>query len=106
MWLAAAIGTLILSLEFHCNAGEIAGRAAEWVLHAQRTKTFRRSVPMKAGCAPATRHARCARGADEGVRPYTNRAWFQGKSPFQIHFRDHFMSVFVCFFVTAASIWP
>src|SRR5437660_11718999 len=106
MWLAAAIGTLILSLEFHCNAGEIAGRAAEWVLHAQAQKRFGGSVPMKAGCAPATRHARCARGADEGVRPYTNRACFQGKSSFQVHFRDHLRPLYVCFFVTAASIWP
>jgi hypothetical protein len=55
---------------------------------------------MKAGYTPATRHARCARGTDEGVRPNTTRACLQGQSPFQIHFA----TTYVCFFVTAASI--
>ena len=40
------------------------------------------------GCTPATRHARSARGADEGVRPYTNRACPQEAKPLSNPFRD------------------
>src|SRR5437660_9838980 len=102
MWLAAAIGTLILSLEFHCNAGEIAGRAAEWVLHAQRTKTFRRSVPMKAGCAPQRGTLAALAGRTKASDPTQTGRAFRAKAlsnPFS-------RPLHVCFFVTAASSWP